>query len=181
MKKTILFLAFASIGIFSFAQKKVTTSAIVGFDATTSLDALPKAENKTAIAAIDPASGSVAFEVAIKNFAFSNPTIQDHFNGKNWMNSDEYPSASFDGKITNLDKVNFKKDGTYTANVEGTMTIRGKENKVTTPATIVVKGGAVNASANFSIVLADFGIEGGPIAAGKVAKEPKISVSADLK
>ena len=40
-----------------FAQKKTTTSAIINFDATTSLDALPKAENKTAVAAIDTKKG----------------------------------------------------------------------------------------------------------------------------
>ncbi len=181
MKKAILALTFITTTLVGFAQKKTTTSAIVTFDATTSIDNLPKAENKTVIAAIDPAKGSVQFEATIKNFAFSNPMIQDHFNGKNWMNSDEYPTAVFNGTITNLSAVDFKKDGKYTANVKGTLSIRGKETKVTTPAVIVVKGGAINATAEFSIKLADYSIEGAPIQAGKVAKEPKITVSADLK
>lgn len=181
MKKTILALALISTSLFGFAQKKTTTSAVVTFDATTAIDALPKAENKTVIAAIDPAKGTVQFEATIKNFAFTNPMIQDHFNGKNWMNSDEFPTAVFNGVITNLSEVDFKKDGKYTAKVDGTLSIRGKESKVSTPATIIVKGGAIQASAEFSIKLADYSIEGAPIQAGKVAKEPKITVSADLK
>ncbi len=85
MKKTSLFFAFVLCTVALFAQKKTTTSATVNFDATTSLDALPKAENKTAIAALDTKTGSVAFEVAVKNFAFSNPRIQEHFNAAGWI------------------------------------------------------------------------------------------------
>ena len=36
-----------------FCPEKTTTSAVINFDATTEIDALPKAENKTVIAAID--------------------------------------------------------------------------------------------------------------------------------
>jgi len=181
MKKAILTLTLIAGTLIGFAQKKTTTSAVVGFDATTAIDDLPKATNKTVIAAIDPTTGSVQFEATIKNFAFTNPMIQDHFNGKNWMNSDEFPTAVFNGKITNLSKVDFKKDGKYDAQVEGTLSIRGKEAKVSTPATIIVKGGAITATTEFSIKLADYQIEGAPITAGKVAKEPKITVAADFK
>ena len=45
MKKTILSLLITMITLVSIAQKKTTTSAIISFDATTTLDALPKAEN----------------------------------------------------------------------------------------------------------------------------------------
>ncbi|MBI1343512.1 MAG: hypothetical protein GC171_11315 [Terrimonas sp.] len=181
MKKTILALAFIGAATLSFAQKRVTTSAIIQFDASTSIDELPKAENKTVIAAIDPVKGTVQFEAAMKNFAFKNPMMQDHFNSKNWMNSDEHPKATFSGQIRNLDAVNFNKDGNYTATVEGILSIKGKENKVTAPATIIVKAGVITANTEFSIKLADYGIEGAPIAAGKVAKEPKIIVSAEMK
>ena len=69
----------------------------------------------------------------------------------------------------------------HKTNVEGTLTVKGKEQKVNVPATIEVKGTNLSASANFSIVLADFGITGTPIDGGKVAKAPKITVSADFK
>ena len=47
MKKTILSLLIASVSMMAFAQKKTSTSAIVAFDASTAIDNLPKAENKT--------------------------------------------------------------------------------------------------------------------------------------
>ena len=181
MKKAFLILTLTISTASLFAQKKTTTSAIIAFDATTAIDALAKAENKTAIAAIDTKSGSVAFEATVKNFAFSNPTIQQHFNGEKWLHSDAHPSFTFKGNIVDLSSVNFAKDGSYKANVDGTLTVKGKEQKVTVPATIEVKGSSSSASANFSIVLADYGISGVPIDGGKVAKEPKITVNVDFK
>jgi len=180
MKRTILSLAIATISMMTFAQKKTSTSATIAFDASTAIDDLPKAENKTAIAAIDPAKNTVQFEVAIKNFAFANPKIQEHFNQKGWLNSDEFPKATFNGVITNPSEVNFKKDGTYNVTVEGDLTIKGKTQKVTAPATIVVAGKTLKTNASFTIKLADFGVDGQPITAGKVSGEPKISVSAEL-
>jgi polyisoprenoid-binding protein YceI len=180
MKRTILSLMIATVSMVAFAQKKTSTSATIAFDASTSIDDLPKAENKTAIAAIDPAKNTVQFEAAIKNFAFSNPKIQEHFNQKNWMSSDEFPKATFSGTITNPSAVNFKKDGTYNVTVDGDLTIKGKTNKVSAPATIVVSGKTLKTTASFSIKLADFGVEGQPINTGKVSKEPKITVSAEL-
>ena len=180
MKKTILTLLVATASLIAGAQKKTTTSAIIVFDASTAIDNLPKAENKTVIAAVDPAKSTIQFEAAIKSFAFSNPRIQEHFNQKNWMNSDEFPKATFNGVITNPAAVDFKKDGTYTANVEGDLTIKGKTQKVKTPAPIVVAGNTLKTSASFSIKLADYDVDGPPINAGKVSKEPTITVSAEL-
>jgi polyisoprenoid-binding protein YceI len=180
MKRTVLSLMIATVSMMTFAQKKTSTSAIIAFDASTSIDDLPKAENKTAIAAIDPAKNTVQFEASVKNFAFSNPRIQDHFNQKGWLNSDEFPKATFNGVITNPSAVNFTKDGTYNVNVTGDLTIKGKTQKVVTPATIIVAGKTLKTTAAFIIKLADFGVEGQPITAGKVSGEPKITVTAEL-
>ena len=181
MKKSILLLALVTAGVSLFAQKKTTTSATVVFDATTSIDKLPKAENKTVIAAVDTKTGVVQFEANVKNFAFTNPTIQEHFNGERWMNSNVNPTFSFKGNIVNPSSVAFDKDGSYTADIEGLLNVRGKEQKIKVPATIVIKDGSIAASSDFTISLADFDISGAPIDAGKVSKQPKISVTAEFK
>jgi polyisoprenoid-binding protein YceI len=181
MKKTILILALVTLTGSLFAQRKTTTSATVSFNATTSIDNLPKADNKTVIAAIDTKTGVVQFEANVKSFAFANPTMQGHFNGDRWMNSDQFPTLSFKGNITNVSDVNLSKDGSYTATVEGTLTIKGKEQKIKVPANIIVKGGVISATSDFSVKLADYDISGAPVEAGKVSKEPKISVSAEFK
>lgn len=181
MKKTTLFLSLVIAAGSLFAQKKTTTSATVTFDATTSLDALPKANNRTVIGAIDTKNGAVQFEATVKNFAFSNPMMQEHFNGEKWLNSNEYPKFTFKGNIVNPSAVDFTKDGSYKTEVEGLLGIKGKEQKVKVPGTIVVNNGSFSVSSSFSIALADYGISGVPVDAGKVSKNPKISISADFK
>ncbi|HQY12282.1 MAG TPA: YceI family protein [Ferruginibacter sp.] len=180
MKKTILSLALVLATGLIFAQKKTTTSAVISFDATTPIDKLPRADNKTAIASLDSKTGKLAFEVTIKNFAFSNPRIQDHFNGEGWMNSDKFPTATFKGDITNLKAINFSKDGTYPVQVLGDITIHGVTRPMESTGSVVVSGSKITATSDFKIRLEDFGVNGGAIAAGKVSKEPTISVTAEF-
>jgi polyisoprenoid-binding protein YceI len=179
MKKTVLVLSLIAFTSVLFAQTKKTTSATVAFDATTAIDALPKAENKTVIAEIDTKTGQIGFEAAVKNFTFTNPTIQAHFNEERWLSSDKFPAFSFMGKISDVTKYNFSKNGVYNVTVTGQLTVKDKTNNVTTPATIEVKNGTLVANASFTIVLADYGIQVGN--AGKIAGEPRITVSAELK
>lgn len=180
MKKAILFLSFVSIAAVAMAQKSTTTSAVVTFDATTPKDALPKAENKTVIGALDKTTGALLFEAAVNNFSFTNGSIQKHFNGDKWMNSTEFPKFTFTGKIDVLNKVKFATNGTYNVTISGNLTVKGMSKPLTAPATITVTNGAVQATSSFSIVLAAYGITGGPIDSGKVAAEPKITVSAQF-
>jgi polyisoprenoid-binding protein YceI len=181
MKKSILLFALAGLTTLSFAQKKKTTSATVNFDATTKLDALPKAENKTAVASLDTKTGAVAFEVVVKSFTFGNPKIQEHFNTAGWMDSDKFPTATFKGTITNLSAVNFNADGTYSADVTGDLTMHGVTKPVTTKASVVVSGKTITTTSDFTVALADYDVKGAAIGAGKVATDPKISVVAEFK
>ena len=178
MKKTVLFISLVLATGLLFAQKKTTTSAIINFDASTSLDALPKAENKTAIASLDIKTGKLAFEAPIKSFTFSNPKIQEHFNSKGWMDSNQFETASFTGNITNLAAVKFAKDGTYNVDVVGDLTLHGVTKPIVTKGTITSKGGAITAASTFKIKLEDYRVNGGAVGAGKVSKEPVITVSA---
>lgn len=180
MKKVTLFLAFVIAASSLMAQKKTTSTATVSFDATTEKDALPKAENKTGIASIDTKTGAVAFEVAVKNFAFSNPRIQDHFNGANWLNSDQFPKFSFTGTIEKISKIKFTKNGTYTVKVNGNLTVKDISKALTATAVFTVTDGKVNATTNFTIALADYNITGQPVEAGKISREPKVSVAAEF-
>ena len=180
MKKIILSFLITTVTLSVFAQKKTTTSAIITFDATTVLDALPKAENKTVVAALDTKSGTIQFEVAIKNFVFANPRMQEHFNNKGWMDSDQFPASTFNGKITNLPGINFSKNGTYAADVEGDLSIRGVTQKISSKATIVVENDKLKCNTEFSINLDDYKISANQIIVGKVSKEPKITVTAEF-
>ena len=181
MKKSILFLALAIAAGSTFAQKKTTTSATISFDATTKLDALPKGDNKTVIASLDTKKGTVGFEAVVKSFSFANPKMQEHFNSGMWMDSDKFPKATFKGTITNLADVKFSTDGKYTASVSGDLTIHGVTKPVTTTAVIVVAGKTITTNSDLTIALADYGVAGPAIGAGKVSTDPKITVSAEFK
>ncbi|MFN8288663.1 MAG: YceI family protein [Chitinophagaceae bacterium] len=180
MKKSTLILALVLAAGSAFAQKKTTTTATVAFDATTPKDALPKADNKTVIGSVDFTTGDVAFEAAVKNFNFSNPKIQEHFNGATWMNSDQFPKFTFTGKIDNVKKIKIAKDGTYKAKVTGTLTVKGISKPCEAKGTAVVSGGKITVNAELKVKLEDYGITGQPIEAGKVSKEPKVTVSAQF-
>lgn len=176
MKSTFLFaLMLSSAGL--FAQAKKTTSATISFDASTPADHVAKAENKTVIAAIDPQTGTVQFEAAVKNFSFENKKVEEHFNAERWLNSEKFPKFSFKGKIENPGKVNFKKDGVYTVSVAGDLTIKQTTLPVTAPATITIKSGKISSIASFAVNLPSFGV----MADGKkVAKDAQVTVAADL-
>lgn len=180
MKKTILSVALVLATGLLFAQKKTTTSATIAFDATTPADAFPKAENKTVIASLNTKSGTIAFEAAIKSFTFSNPKIQEHFNSAGWMDSDKFATATFKGSILNLKEVNFSKDGVYAVTVSGDLTIHGETKPAEAKGTITVSGKTVKAISEFTVKLEDYKVSGGAIAAGKVSKEPKITVVAEF-
>jgi polyisoprenoid-binding protein YceI len=182
MKKTILVFALAIVSMLTFAQKKRTTSsANIAFDATTKIDALPKADNKAVAASLDTKSGKVVFEAAVKNFTFTNPKIQEHFNGAQWMDSDKFPKATFKGTIAGIPAANFKTDGTYSGTVSGKLTLHGVTKEVTSPVTVTVSGKNISTSANFSVKCADYNVNGPAIGAGKVATDPTITVAAEFK
>jgi len=180
MKKTITLLALLFATGAVFAQKKTTTSATVSFDASTPKDNLPKAENKAVIASLNTETGDIAFEAPVKNFSFSNPQMQQHFNGTQWFQSDTYPVFAFTGKIENHKKVKYTKDGVYKVNVSGTMKIKDVSNKMKASGTITVKGGKIALASDFKIKLADYKIGGVPVESGKIDKEPKVRVAAEF-
>ncbi|MEX0636318.1 MAG: YceI family protein [Ferruginibacter sp.] len=177
MKKSTFLLALLLISAGLFAQTKKTTSASISFDASTPADPVAKAESKTVIAALEVKTGNVAFEAAVKNFSFENKKVEEHFNAERWLNSEKYPKFSFKGKIDDLKKVNFKKEGTYTVSVTGNLTIKETTKVITAPAIIIIKEGKILASSNFSVNLPDFSV----IADGKkVSKDANVIVTAEL-
>lgn len=180
MKKTFLALVMVLTTGLVFAQKKTTTSAVINFDATTPIDALPKAENKTVIASLDTKTGAIAFEAVVKSFTFSNPKIQEHFNNKGWMDSEQFATATFKGSITNLSEVKFNKNGTYSVDVTGDLTMHGVTRALDAKGSVTVNGKTITATSEFTVKLEDFKVNGPAVGAGKVAKEPTIKVVAEF-
>jgi polyisoprenoid-binding protein YceI len=113
--------------------------------------------------------------VLIKGFKFENQLMEDHFN-ENYMESTQFPKADFKGYIKNIKDVDLSKDGKYPISIEGTLTIHGVAQKVSTAGTLEVGQGKPTIIGEFSIKIKDYGIKGLYIG-DKIANEAKIKVN----
>ena len=139
------------------AQKKYSTNnAVVHFIAADDVDI--DAVNKEAVSRLE-SNGDLSFILLVKNFKFEMETMQNHFNTE-YLESDKFPRAFFAGKITNINAVNFSKDGKYPITVAGNLQVHGVNKPIQTNGWVEINNGLVKASAQFVVTLKDFGIGG---------------------
>ncbi len=180
MKKLIVALFILMSGTPVFAQKYLTRTGKVFFDATTkSSPEKIEAVNNEVASIVDAKTGAVIFQVPIKSFKFERELMQEHFN-ENYMESDKFPKAEFRGTMKNIAAINFSKEGTYETTVTGKLTIHGVTNEVAVPGSVVVTGKGVKLKAKFVIALADYKVKVPNLVADKVAKNATISIESDL-
>lgn len=180
MKTTSIVLVASFIMLISAAfvspfEKLVSQKTHISFFSSTPVEDIT-ADNYKATSTLDTSTGDLVFSVPMQSFEFEKALMQKHYNGKDFLDTKSFPKSKFVGKITNLDQVNFTKDGTYDASVSGTMTIKGVSNNVEEKGTIIVRGGSVSAESTFGLTLADYGInfkDGKP--ASNIAKTIEIT------
>ena len=180
MKNRMVILGvFLAFGFCAQAQKYFTRDARVQFNSDTPVEKI-EAVNKSGTSVLDTKTGRMDWKVLIKNFLFEKALMQEHFN-ENYMESTKYPNATFKGSITNLQDVNFAKDGTYKVTAKGAMTIHGVEQEITVPGTLTVGGGAVKVKADFVVKPADYKIDIPGVVRDNIAKEIAVTIDASLK
>jgi hypothetical protein len=157
------------------AQKVFATkTGQLFFNATGGIEKIAAVNNQVD-SKFGEATGQIIFGVLIKGFKFENQLMEDHFN-ENYMESTQYPKADFKGYIKNIKEIDFSKDGKYPANFEGTLTIHGVPQKVTTIGQVEVIQGKPTITGEFNVKIKDFGIKGLYIGE-KIANEAKIKVN----
>ena len=114
MKRLIFSVIILSLVTSVNAQKFMTKNGFISFYGHTPMEDI-KADNNQVASVLDISTGDLVFQVLIKSFHFDRALMEEHFN-ENYMESDKFPKASFKGKITNLQSVNFSKNGTYDVN-----------------------------------------------------------------
>lgn len=139
------------------AQTYFTKNGKISFFSRTSMENIDAVNNQV-VSVLDSKSGTIQFSVLMSGFIFKKALMQEHFNEK-YIESEKFPKGLFKGKITDLSKVDFTKDGTYNVTVAGDLTIHGVTNKVSVPGTITMSGGKLSANATFKVLLADYKIE----------------------
>ncbi|MFM7709361.1 MAG: YceI family protein [Ferruginibacter sp.] len=171
---SLMLLSFALNTSYSQVKLYSTKTGTIFFDAGTGVEDI-KATNKGVTAVIQPSTGAIQFEAAIKGFEFKIQLMEDHFN-ENYMDSEKFPKSTFRGTIENPTAINYTKDGNYPVIVTGTLEMHGVKKDITAKGTISVKKGEVSSSATFDIKLADFNIKIPAIAKEKLSEKATIKV-----
>jgi polyisoprenoid-binding protein YceI len=133
-----------------------TNKAQITFDAGGGLEDI-KATNNQVEATID-ISGNITFKLAMLQFKFADLLMQQHFN-EEYVESSKYPTASFIGKIENMDAVKLNTDGSYKATIKGKLTLHGVTKPIETTAQLDVKNQNIKAVSSFKIILANFAVK----------------------
>jgi hypothetical protein len=126
---------------------------------------------------LNTSNNEIVFKVSIRNFEFKNPKMQEDFN-EDYMETDKYPEASFDGKINEM--IDFPKDGTYNVTATGRLKIHGVEKIVTQKGTVTIVNGKVSLHSEFHVLLKDYNIKIPKMVFQKIAEDILVTMDADL-
>jgi len=177
MKKIILLIFILLVNL-TFAQRLLTRSGEIKFDASMPNLVEIVGKSNTVSAILDQVTGQFATSVIIKSIRFKVPLMEEHFN-ENYMESSKYANSTFKGKIAGFDAK--KLSATKIAyDVEGDLTIHGVTKKVKTKIYLTSNGGKVGATGNFLVHAQDYGIEIPSLVKEKFAEQIKVSFSFDL-
>ncbi|MBS1511107.1 MAG: YceI family protein [Bacteroidetes bacterium] len=157
------------------AQRFYTKNGSISFYSKTALEDI-KADNNQVMALVNTQTGELRFSLLTKGFHFKKALMEEHFN-QDYMESSQYPNATFKGSITDLTKVRFDKDGSYNVPVSGELTIHGVTRKVTTTGVITVKDGKIAGSAKFMVTVADYKISIPKVYTDNIAKTVEVTVT----
>ena len=175
----ILFLSVAGYG--QNPDKLVSTKTHVKFFSTTPAEDI-EANNTASVSTINQKTGEVVFSVPMQGFEFKKSTMQKHFNSDKFLDTKTHPKAKLKAIVVNVDQVDFSKNGTYSAIVEGELTIKDVTKSVKENGTISVNGNVIELQGKFEITLADYGIsfiDGKP--STNIAKSVEVTVKAEYQ
>jgi len=134
-----------------------------------------KAVNDQVTSFLDITSGDMVFSVLSRSFQFAKPLMQEHFN-ENYMESEKFPKASFEGKITDLKTVDFAKPGKYPVNVTGKLTIHGASKDIDVTGSLIVDKSKITGVSVFQVNPEDFGIKIPGVVRQNIAEMMQVTV-----
>lgn len=127
---------------------------------------------------IDIEKRTFAFTIGIESFeGFNNPLQKEHFR-ENYLESDEYPTASFLGSI--IEKTDLTQDGEYTLRAKGELKIHGIIQERIIKSKAIVQNGRLSIESNFSVLLNEHEITMPKIVWQKIAEEIQVHVKSEF-
>ena len=156
MKSLFILFTGLVISFSAFPQNYITKAGHIWFFSDAPVEDI-EAHNYQVTSILKKETGEMVFKVLMKGFRFEKSLMQEHFNEK-YVESDRFPEATFKGKITNLEKVNFEKPGVYQVTVNGDLTIHGITQPVTANGTMEVSEGKIIGKSKFNVKVEDYKI-----------------------
>lgn len=139
-----------------------------------------KAETQQVVSILDLKEGKIVATMLMRSFNFRKALMQEHFN-ENYVESSKYPKASFMGTVTNMEELDLKKDGKYTLDVKGEITLHGVTMPLEVKAEATVSNGALQARAVFPLTVKDFKIEVPRLVVDNIAEVVEVTVAFNYK
>lgn len=175
MKKR-LFLVFLIVGLTNvIAQDRIITkNGKITFKASVISFEEVKAINESVTCIINIKTGEIASLALIKGFRFKVALMEEDFN-ENYMESNQYPKATFRGKIENFDFSKLSTDAKKYSLI-GKLEIHGKTKEIVVDAIIYRTVNGVVLLSDFSVNSEDFNIKIPAIVSKKVTKKVDINL-----
>jgi hypothetical protein len=176
MKKIILFTTLIAISHTMLAQIFLGKECDVSFFSKSPIEDI-EAHNKAVKPLLNTITGEILFKIPITNFVFKSSLMQEHFN-ENYMESDKYPSATFQGKIN--EPVDYTGDGTTAVTATGTITLHGVAKQITASGSIIIKGSEILITSVFKVHMDDYKIVVPALYSQNIPPDMEITVKATL-
>jgi len=134
-----------------------------------------KGVNDQVTSFLDIATGDMVFSVLSRSFQFAKPLMQEHFN-ENYMESEKFPKASFEGKIADLKSIDFSKSVKYAVKVAGKLTIHGVSKEVDALGDLTIGKDKITGESVFQVNPEDYGIRIPSVVKQNFAESMKVTV-----
>ncbi|SCY65666.1 YceI family protein [Flavobacterium caeni] len=170
--KTTLTTLLLLIAISASAQKMITKTGKIEFEASVPSFEEVKATHNAATAVLNAQTGEFASLALVKGFRFKIALMEEHFN-ENYVESDKHPKATFKGKIENFDAAAL---GTTFKDfsIKGQLELHGKSKAIAAPAKIRKTDAGIEIISNFAVNASDFDIQIPSVVKSKVSNKVNI-------
>lgn len=154
-----------------------TNSGFVKFVSDAPLEII-SAESNLLRGLVDPDERTFAFRLEVKTLkGFNSPLQQEHFY-ENYMETDDYPNATFSGKIIeDLDETN---TGWQSIRAKGTLEIHGISQERIIKCDLRFNGSELEVKSVFTVLLSDHNITIPKLVYQKIAEEINVKIEARM-
>jgi hypothetical protein len=178
IKSILSFLLVLPISVYSQTHIYTGVAGKINFKSDAPLE-LIQAQSDALSGAVNAGDKSFLFTVKMNSFKGFNSELQrTHFN-ENYVESEKYPKAKFEGKI--IEDIDLTKPGTYTVRAKGNMEIHGVTQQRIIKSTITVSQGSILVKSKFTVLITEHKIQIPYVVKQKLAEEIFVEISILLK